>query len=459
MKTIRIVWTLIFCLTLGALVAGRPALAAGPPADLDERPVSPEEVKAEFRAAWQAYKQYAWGHDALQPLSKKPHDWYKTPLLMTPVDGLDTMIVMGLTAEAKEAKELIFTRLSFDQDMEVQHFEVCIRLLGGLISAYQWDGDPRFLALAKDLADRMLPVFDSKTGMPYRFVNLRTGKTRGRLSGPAEVGTYLIEYGALSKLTGNPVYYDKAKRAAVALHDRRSKIGLVGTVIDVDTGVWVIPDAHVGGGIDSFYEYLLKSAILLDDADLRRMWEESIGPINRYLADESTGSLWYGHADMRTGRRTLTQFGALHAFFPALLALGGDLDRAARLEDSCYRMWTLAGIEPEVLDYQAMKVVVGTYMLRPEIVESAYYLYHYTGDEKYRRMGYVFWHDTIKYCKTDAGFAALADVRTKTKADSMESYFFAETLKYYYLLFSPPAAFPFEAVIFNTEAHPIKKTW
>jgi hypothetical protein len=58
---------------------------------------------------------------------------------------------------------------------------------------------------------------------------------------------------------------------------------------------------------------------------------------------------------------------------------------AARLEDSCCMMRTLHGIAPELLDYNTTKVVVGSYHLRPEFVESAYYLYHYTGDEKYRR--------------------------------------------------------------------------
>jgi len=83
-----------------------------------------DKVKAEFLHAWSGYKKYAWGYDALQPLSKKPHNWYKKSLLMTPVDAFDTMILMDLTEEAKEAKELIFKELDFDVDMDVQNFEV-----------------------------------------------------------------------------------------------------------------------------------------------------------------------------------------------------------------------------------------------------------------------------------------------------------------------------------------------
>ena len=89
---------------------------------------------------------------------------------------------------------------------------------------------------------------------------------------------------------------------------------------------------------------------------------------------------------MRTGKRTETTYGALDAFFPALLAFSGDLARARRLQASSFKMWNLHGIEPETLDYKTMRVVAGSYHLRPEIVESTYYLYHYTGDPEYRHM-------------------------------------------------------------------------
>jgi len=52
------------------------------------------EVKSEFLHAWRGYRQHAWGHDDLAPLSRKPHDWYAHSLLMTPVDALDTLLLM-----------------------------------------------------------------------------------------------------------------------------------------------------------------------------------------------------------------------------------------------------------------------------------------------------------------------------------------------------------------------------
>ena len=189
------------------------------------------------------------------------------------------------------------------------------------------------------------------------------------------------------------------------------------------------------------------------------MWNASIPSINKYLADDSGGELWYGHADMQTGKRTETTYGALDAFFPALLALSGDLERARRLHASSFKMWNLHGIEPEILNYKTMRVIASAYHLRPEIIESTYYLYRYTGDGQYRQMGEKMFNDFVKYCRTSGGYAALADVVTKQQRDEMESFVLAETFKYFYLLFASSNTLDFDKVIFNTEAHPLQPTW
>lgn len=417
------------------------------------------EVKTEFLHAWNGYKKYAWGNDDLKPLSKSYHNWYAQPLLMTPVDSLDTMYLMGFKAEADKTRKYITDTLKFDKDIYVQNFEITIRLLGGLLSSYQITGDKKLLAMADDLGKRLLPVFESPTGLPYKYVNLKTGKTRGEISNPAETGTLLIEFGTLSKLTRKPIFYDKAKRALVETYKRRSPIGLVGTRINVETGEWTNTGSHISAEIDSYYEYLLKCWLLFGDKECKQMWDEGIGAINKHLADEVRGELWYGHAEMTTGKRTKTTYGALDAFFPAVLALGGDLGSAKRLQDSSFKMWNAHGIEPEVFNYQTMKVEHAGYPLRPEIVESTYYLYQYTKDPKYLAMGKKMWEDFVKYCRTETGYAHLKSVVTKEKSDAMQSFVLAETFKYFYLLFAPEKTLDFKRVVFNTEAHPIRKTW
>ena len=190
---------LLAAMAIAALLAGCDASPDPDPSTarpLPERPakaVSPlstdtafaGEVREAFLHAWRGYEEYAWGHDALRPLSLGWRDWYETSLVMTPVDAYDTMLLMGLDDDAEKAKALIFQRLSFDHDMTVQLFEVNIRLLGGLLAAYQMDGDRRWLELATDLGDRLLPAFASPTGMPYVRVNLASGATTEAENNPA----------------------------------------------------------------------------------------------------------------------------------------------------------------------------------------------------------------------------------------------------------------------------------
>jgi mannosidase alpha-like ER degradation enhancer 2 len=253
------------------------------------------------------------------------------------------------------------------------------------------------------------------------------------------------------------VFFDAAKRALVATYRRRSAIGLVGDGIDVETGRWTGTDSHISGGIDSYYEYLWKCWKVFGDHDCLDMWNHSIAAVNQYLADDTGGELWYGHADMNSGKRGRTEYGALDAFFPGLLAFAGQVERARRLQDSSFKMWNQYGIEPETLDYRSMKVEDAGYALRPEIVESTFYLYRLTGEQRYRSMGRSLFLDFVKYCRAPNGYAALESVITKQQRNAMQSFVFAETFKYFYLLFSPPATIDFEHIVFNTEAHPLAR--
>lgn len=445
----------------GAATQTKPAKDLSTTKDAPARPLDraalASEVREEFLRAWKGYKKYAWGHDELRPVSKTARDWYGQSLLITPVDALDTMLLMGLDAEAEEAKKLILEKLSFDRDISVKNFEITIRLLGGLLSGYQMTGDKRLLQLAEDLGKRLLPAFSSRTGMPYMYVNLKTQRTSGARSNPAEIGTLVLEFGTLSKLTGKSLYFEMARNALGQLYRRRSSLGLVGEGIDVETGEWTSRNSHVGGGIDSYYEYLLKCSLLFDDRECAEMWRKSRSALNENLAEQTPTGLWYGQVDMYTGRRTAAEFGALHAFLPGVLALGGDLEHARSLQSSCYRMWNLKGIEPDLLDYRTMRIVDAAYPLRPEIIESAYILHRLTRDPAYLEMGRTFFKSTLRRCRTDAGTTILKDVATGEQGDLMPSYYLAETLKYLYLLFAPEGTLNLDDVVFNTEAHPLRK--
>lgn len=413
-------------------------------------------VKEATAHAWAGYKKFAWGKDDLQPLSKTGKNWYLHPMLMTPVDAFDTFIMLGLTKEAAEAKQLILDSLSFNNNNEVQVFEVTIRILGGLITAYELDGEPKFLQLATDLADKMLPAFKTPTGMPYRYVQLQTGAVRDDINNPAEIGTLMMEFGQLSKHTGNNKYYDVAKKAIMYVFDHRSDINLVGEQIDVNTGKWVRQDSHISGYIDSYYEYLYKCWLLFGDKDFKNAFEIHNAAIKKYLLVKTNNGTFLQSVNMHSGKTVATTYGALDAFYAGLCAYAGDVPLAKEIQQANYYMWTNFGIEPEQFDFSNNTILSAGYILRPENLESCFYLYRLTNKSEYLWMGKQMLADILKYCKTPDAFASLKNVETKEPSNSMQSFFFAETLKYAYLLFAPEASFNFDNAVFNTEAHPFK---
>lgn len=414
------------------------------------------QVKEAAQHAWSGYKKYAWTMDDLQPLSKNGKNWYKHSMLMTPVDAYDTFIMLGLTKEAEEAKTIILSSLHFDLDNDVQVFEMTIRLLGGLISAYELDGDPRFLKLAADLADRMMPAFKTPTGMPYRYVHLQTGKTRDSINNPAEIGTLMMEFGQLSKYTGNKKYYDAAKKAIMQVYKSRSKLKLAGEQINVITGKWISTHSHISGYIDSYYEYLYKSWLLFGDPDFKTAFDIHHAAIKKHLLSKTANGTFLRVVDMNTGKELASTYGALDAFYAGLCAYTGDVQLAKDIQQANYYMWTKFGMEPEAFNFKTDTIISAAYILRPENLESCFYLYRLTLDYTYLWMGKVMVEDILKNCRTEEAFASVKDVRTNVHSNSMHSFFFAETLKYAWLLFAEESAFDFKKTVFNTEAHPFK---
>jgi hypothetical protein len=112
---------------------------------------------------------------------------------------------------------------------------------------------------------------------------------------------------------------------------------------------------------------------------------------------------------------------------------------------------------PESFDFADLQVVWGPHLLRPEAIESAFYLSTLTHDERYLEMGRRFVWDLMRYCKVEGGYSGLRSVERRDHDDVMETFFLAETLKYLYLLFAPTDILNLNDVVFTTEAHPIFK--
>lgn len=134
-----------------------------------------QAVVTSFRWAWAGYKRSAWGWDEVMPVSMKPNKWFG--LGLTIVDCLDTLLLMGLKEEYAMARKWVAEHLDLTQDTDVNLFETTIRVLGGLLSAFHLSGeDPLYRDKAVQLAERLLPAFQSPSGIPFSDVNLGTGK-------------------------------------------------------------------------------------------------------------------------------------------------------------------------------------------------------------------------------------------------------------------------------------------
>lgn len=442
-------------------------------------------VKSMFYHAYNHYLENAFPYDELRPLTCDGQDTWGS-FSLTLIDALDTLLILGNVTEFQRVVNVLQDGVGFNIDVNASVFETNIRVVGGLLSAHLlskkagievetgWPCSGPLLRLAEEAARKLLPAFETPTGMPYGTVNLQNGvnPTETPVTCTAGVGTYIVEFATLSRLTGDPVFEDVARKALNRLWESRSEIGLVGNHIDVLTSKWVAQDAGIGAGIDSYFEYLVKGAILLQDEELMSMFLEYNSAIQKYTKFDD----WYLWVQMYKGTVSMPVFQSLEAFWPGLQSLIGDMDSAMKTIHNYYTVWKQYGGLPEFYSITQGFTVDKRegYPLRPELIESAMYLYRATGDETLLELGRDAMESIERISKVECGYATIKDVRDHRLDNRMESFFLAETIKYLYLLFDPANFIhndgsSFDTVttqygeciieaggyIFNTEAHPL----
>ena len=216
------------------------------------------KVKDAFLHSWNAYRRDAWGKDEYHPIAKYGTNMIRKGQGFTIVDSLDTILLMGLEKEFQEAKAWVRDELDFNQDGEVNLFETTIRVLGGLLSAYDQSGrDDVFLRKAVDLADRLMGAFKTASGIPYASVHLRDSRgvpshDRG-ISSTSEVATLQLEFKYLSYLTGDDKYWKAAENVILKMKDLDSLDGLVPIFINPYTGKFQGGEIRLGSRGDSYY--------------------------------------------------------------------------------------------------------------------------------------------------------------------------------------------------------------
>ncbi|KAL5782750.1 hypothetical protein ACOSP7_007779 [Xanthoceras sorbifolium] len=433
-----------------------------------------DEVREMFYHAFDGYMDHAFPLDELRPLSCGGEDSLGGYAL-TMIDSLDSLALLGDRERFTSSVEWIGKNLRFDINKTVSVFETTIRVLGGLLSAHLIASDyatgmkipsydNQLLNLAEDLARRLLPAFDTPTGIPFGSVNLLHGvdEHESKITSTAGGGTLTLEFGVLSRLTNDPTFEQVTKNAVLGIWARRSKLNLVGAHINVFTGEWTQKDAGIGTSIDSFYEYLLKAYLLFGDEEYLYIFQESYAAAMHYLFNDP----WYVEVNMDSAAIVWPLFNSLQAFWPGLQVLAGDIDPAIRTHTAFFSVWKRYGFTPEGFNLATLSVQHGqkSYPLRPELIESTYWLYKATGDSRYLAAGRDMVASLQYGARCPCGYCHISDVEFHKKEDHMESFFLAETVKYLWLLFDL-AAGPDNLVengpykyIFSTEGHLLPAT-
>lgn len=230
-------------------------------------------VVAATRSAWAAYAAAAWGADELLPVTATARDYWH--LGLTILDAADTLYLLGLADEYAAARAWVAgpALADFHLDANVSVFETTIRALGGLLGAYTVSADALWLDRAVQLGDRLLPAFDTRSGIPHSNLNLASGhQTHG--THPAEALSLGLEFRTLTYLTGDGRYAAAVGRLAATVERGWPADGLLGNTLDVETGAFGGDTYTAGNRVDSAYEYLAKQCLLLGGGG-RGVWQPS----------------------------------------------------------------------------------------------------------------------------------------------------------------------------------------
>ncbi|KAJ4422104.1 hypothetical protein N0V82_003297 [Gnomoniopsis sp. IMI 355080] len=489
------------------------------PEQFEIREARRREVRLLFQKNWASYRKHAWMRDALLPVSGQGRDQF-SGWAATLVDSLDTLWMMGLRDEFEEAVAAV-AQIDFGQSTNprVNMFETNIRYLGGLLGAYDLSGQKVLLAKAVELGDMLFAGFNTEHRMPVDFFSIEDSKRGEGLIVEGQVvnaaaGTLTMEFTRLSQVTGDPKYYTAiTNMISVFEKGQRETLlpGLWPTIVSMSRMDVVSGRGFaLGSGADSTYEYITKMYPLLGGNEKRYQkmsidWMDAADKAMFYrpmLPDEKD-ILFAGNLDFYGDDSSNLDPESEHlaCFLGGTYALGGKLfDRedyltiGAKLGLGCAYAYnvTATGMMCERFNmvkcdsreqcpwdkekWEVEKTAKGLwregvplgftsckdprYILRPEAIESIFYLWRITGQAQYQQIAWEMFAAVGNGTLTEFANAAVKDVTSTAKPlakeDYMESFWLAETLKYFYLALSPPDLISLDEFVLNTEAHPFR---
>ncbi|KAF7535513.1 hypothetical protein G7Z17_g13196 [Cylindrodendrum hubeiense] len=465
-------------------------------------------VRDEFLRSYHSYQKFAWMRDELEPLAATGKDNFGG-WAATLVDSLDTLWIMGLKKEFHEAAQAVASLNWGDVHVgAVNLFETTIRHLGGILAAYDLSGEEALLQKAVELGNMLYIAFDTPNRLPgfwLNFADAEHGKQVAGVHDPsASPGSLCMEFTRLSQLTGDAKFYDATDRVTQFLAQIQNKTMLPGMwPVALDFMNEQVNDNtfSLGALADSLYEYLPKMHALLGGLDptFEIMYRTSMDVVIRnllfrpMLADKAD-VLFAGDIHFNENVEFVTESQHLSCFVGGMFALGGRLidneehvNLGERLARGCGWAYSAfeSGIMPEIFNLIPCPTLDACefdeerwkregdqrltkgfrhardarYLLRPEAIESIFIIYRITGNPEWQDMAWNMFQAIVRETTTEHANAAIEDVTRQgsAKTDVMESFWLSETLKYFYLIFSPPDLVSLDEFVLNTEAHPFRR--
>jgi mannosyl-oligosaccharide alpha-1,2-mannosidase len=445
-------------------------------ADREKRETRRAAVLNAFKRSWNSYRRYAWMQDELAPVAGKGKTTFGG-LAATMVDSLDTLWIMGLRKEFKEAVRAV-ALIDWNDTAEnaLNMFETTIRHLGGLLSAYDLSHERALLAKAVELGDMLYTGFDTENRMPpfwFDFAAAKGGFQRvGNRDSSAAGCSLSLEFTRLSQLTGNPKYFDAAENVKQLLYRTQNQTKLPGmwpAYLNYRLETASDNFFSIGAQADSLYEYLVKMHALLGGLDPEYV-TLSVGALERIKesilfrpmipGDEDIlfpGNAYYrseDDTDLQPDPQHLGCFaGGMYGLAGKILEMEGYIEIGEQATRGC--VWAYqafpTGIMPEVFrviacgtknlercdwnetrwDIEGSRGMVKgfkdirdqRYLLRPEAIESVFYMYRITGKQEYQDMAWTMFESIVKATETPLAYSSISNVNVEGKTfklDSME---------------------------------------
>ncbi|EDV53150.2 mannosyl-oligosaccharide alpha-1,2-mannosidase IA [Drosophila erecta] len=440
------------------------------------------KIKDMMLHAWRGYARVVWGTNEFRPISRRAHvggDFASYKLGATIIESLDTLHLMGLHNELNRSRNWIEKSFSLDRiDEALSVFELTSRLLCPMLTLYSLTGDSLYMDKAIHIADKILPAFDTPTGIPRQLVVPKAGSTLWKylsdVSRTAEFGALHLEFYYLSEISGYPVYKDRVDAIRRVLAKTPRPNGLYPNAYCTRYGKWENHNCSV----NRLYDTLLKSWIQSGRADTQNadIFKEALLAVAQNLVVINAEDVTY----VSTYRNGTLFHRMRHSecFVGGLFALGATetllkhwekyVQMSIGLTDTCHDSYwnspTRLGPDTFAFTEEGQKEIEplqrNFYNLRPEVAETYFILWRMTHYPKYRSWGLEMVQAIEKYCRKPYGYTGVLDVNNVTAEpdDVQRSFFLGATLKYLYLLFSDDEVVSLAQWVFNSAGHflPIK---